>query len=51
MSAGYLSSPNLFVWVEREGRISLKNTGHIRVDKTTGIDLEVKKIVGEVKVG
>lgn len=50
-SAGWLTSPNLHVYIAGDSFVSIRNVGQIYVKNTPDTDLDVKKIVGEVKIG
>ena len=49
-SEGALNSEELKVFVDGEGRIAIKNTGAINVEKADNIDLGVHRVSGNVKV-
>ena len=50
-SAGYLLSPNLHIFLENDCNIAIKNTGQIYVLNAYGVELDVKSVVGDVRVG
>ena len=50
-SFGYLASPKLFVLVEGDSYVALKNAGAIYVKNGASTTFEVKKSVGRVVIG
>jgi len=50
-SSGHLSSPDLYVYMEDDCLVSIKNVGQIYVINGYDTEIDVKKIVGDVRVG
>lgn len=50
-SAGHLASPTLYIFIENDSYVSIRNFGQIYVNNTPDTELEIKKIVGEVIIG
>ncbi|MEP7144882.1 MAG: DUF2807 domain-containing protein [Ferruginibacter sp.] len=50
-TAGYLVSPGLHVYIQAECFVAIKNAGEIYIVNSNDIDIGIKKVVGEVRVG
>lgn len=50
-STGHLSSPNLFVYMEDDCFVAIKNTGQIYVINGYETEIDIQKIVGDVRIG
>lgn len=50
-SEGALNSADLKIFVDGEGKIAIKNTGAIKIEKADFIDLDVLRVSGDVTVG
>ena len=49
-SEGALNSADLKIFVDGEGKIAIKNTGAINIERADFIDLEVLRVSGNVRV-